>query len=277
VDAERLKRVSARLGDAAIDPAIWTEIIEEISVAAGARGAALLQRDVRTSDIPRTAGVDDYFRNSYFAEGWNARDVRAERAVPLLLQGEKVIIDQDILTPEQMQCAGLYAESLVPNGLHWFAALGFWSGTALWGLTIQRAPQEGFFDSCDKQLLAPLSQRLAQTATLSRAVGRAVLSGMTNALHLVQRPALAIDRLGLVLDSNASAEQMFDDEIRVSGVRLLVRDRQAKPLLDALMDQLRTSSDTAALPTSPVVVRRHGRAPVVLRILPVDGAARTHS
>ena len=135
VNLERLQEVSARLGDAAIDPTIWPEIMQQISSAAGATGAALLQSDLRTPDIPRTAGVDDYFR-SYFANGWHTRDIRADRGVPLLLQGEKVIIDQDILTPEEMRRAGLYAEFLIPFGLQWFAAIGFWSGPVLWGLTI---------------------------------------------------------------------------------------------------------------------------------------------
>jgi hypothetical protein len=141
VSLEQLQKVSARLGDAAIDPTIWPEIIDEISRAAGSTGAVLLQSDSRTPDVPRSAGVDEYLRN-YFADGWHMRDIRAERAVPLLLQGEKVVIDQDILTPEAMRCAGLYAESLIPHGLQWFAAIGFWAGPALWGLSIRPARKE---------------------------------------------------------------------------------------------------------------------------------------
>ena len=53
----------------------------------------------------------------------------------MLLRGEQVIIDQDLVTPEEMERVGPYAESLIPNGLRWFAAIGFWSGPALWGLT----------------------------------------------------------------------------------------------------------------------------------------------
>jgi len=96
VNAERLREVSVHLGDEAIDPTIWPEIMEQISAAPGARGAVLLQSNSRTPDIPRTAGVDDYLRRSYFADGWHMRDIRAERGVPLLLQGEKVIIARSI-------------------------------------------------------------------------------------------------------------------------------------------------------------------------------------
>jgi DNA-binding CsgD family transcriptional regulator len=274
VSLEQLQKVSARLGDAAIDPTIWPEIIDEISKAAGSTGAGLLQSDSRTPDVPRSAGVDEYFR-SYFADGWHMRDIRAERAVPLLLQGEKVVIDQDILTPRDMQRAGLYAESLIPYGLQWFAVIGFWAGPALWGLSIQRTRQEGPFEGNDKRILAGLSQRLTETAMLSQAVGRAVLTGMTNAFALIDRPALALDRSGFVIDINSAAERIFDHEVCVRNRRLRLCNTQASGALDALIDRLATTPDTAALPAAPIVVQRRDRRPLVIRILPVNGAART--
>ncbi len=275
VDVERLQLVAARLGDAAIDPSIWPEIIQEISVAARARGAAMLQSDVRTPDVPCTPDVNDYFRRSYFAEGWHARDVRAERGVPLLLKGAKVITDQDIVTPDEMQRVGLYAESLVPNGLKWFAAIGFWSGPALWGLTIQRTDEQGAFDEYDKRALGSIAQRLTETATLSWAVGRAALNGMTNALELVRQPALVLDRLGRVVDVNRLVEPLLNGDIRVSDRRLLIRDKCAAAAFESLIDQLRKMPDTVAMPSRSIIVQREGKRPIVMTALPIDGAART--
>jgi DNA-binding CsgD family transcriptional regulator/PAS domain-containing protein len=274
VDAERLLAINNRLGDAAIDPMIWPELLDLISNAVGAAGAALLQSDVRTSDIPRSAGAGEVI-SSYFANGWQTQDVRAERGVPLLLRGQKVVTDQDIVTPQEMGRLGLYTEVLAPFGFQWFAAIGFWSGSALWGLTIQRRTQEGPFGNEDKRALAQLSQRLTEVATLSAAVGRAVISGVTNALHKMQQPVLALDRLGFVIDMNAAAEQLFDDEFSVRDRRLRVRDQRARLLLDDFIDQLKVTPDTVALPTHPIVVQRLAKRPLVIRILPVDGAART--
>jgi DNA-binding CsgD family transcriptional regulator len=274
VNREGLQAVGARLGDAAIDPTIWPEIMEQICAAAGATGAALLQSDLRTPDIPRTAGVNDYFR-SYFANGWHGRDIRADRGVPLLLQGEKVITDQDIMTPEEMGRVGLYAESLIPHGLQWFAAIGFRSGSALWGLTIQRTQREGPFDHHDKRIFACLSQQLTEAATLSRAVGRVELTGVSNGFALIEQPALALDRSGFVVEVNAAADQVFDDDFCVSNRRLRVRDKRANAALDAFIDRLRITPDTAVLPGTPIAVQRSGKRPVVIRFLPVNGAART--
>ncbi|HEY2527877.1 MAG TPA: helix-turn-helix transcriptional regulator [Xanthobacteraceae bacterium] len=275
VDAEQLLRVSGRLGDAVIDPTVWPEILQQICTAVGATGAALLQSDERTPDIPRTPGVEDVFRN-YFAVGWHARDLRAERAVPMLLQARTTVVtDQDIVTPEEMRRLPFYTEGLAPFGLQWFAAIGFWAGSAFWGLSIQRTPKEGPFEADEKRALATLAERLTETATLSKAVGRAVLSGMINALHLVEYPALALDRLGFVLATNAAAERAFDDDVRIKGRRLCLRDQRANSAVNSFVDQLRTAPDTAALPVMPIVVQRRDKRPVVIRILPIDGAAHS--
>jgi DNA-binding CsgD family transcriptional regulator len=95
---------------------------------------------------------------------------------------------------------------------------------------------------------------------------------MTNALELVNQPALALDRSGFVLDMNAAAERILDDEVRVRNRRLCVRDRQANAALDALIDRLRTTPDTAALPGAPIVVQRSKKRPLVVRGIPFLGA-----
>lgn len=274
VDAELLLKVSARLGDAAIDPAIWPDIMEEISAAAGASGAVLLQSDARTANVPRSAGVEEMIRH-YFAAGWHTRDLRAERGVPLLMRGEKVVTDEDIVTPEETRRSSYYAEAVAPFGFQWFAALGFAAGPALWAMVIQRTPRQGQFDRDDKRVLATIVQRLTETATLSRAVGKAVLSSATNALGLVKQPALVLDRMGFVLETNSAADQVFDDDVRIHCRRLIVRDQQSRYALDKMLDQLRATPDTAALAVDPIVVPRRAKRPLLIRVLPVDGAARS--
>ncbi len=273
MDTNRLEKACTRLGDAVIDPAMWPEIIGEISSAVGATGAGLLQGDVRTPDIPRSAGVDDTFR-AYFAEGWHTADIRAERGVPLALAGETVIVDQDIFTPQEIRQLPLYNDLLAAHGLRWFAAVTFRAGPALWALSIQRSIKEGPFEAFEKPALALLSPRLTEVAALSTAVGRMVLSGATEALNAVRQPAAAIDRFGFVLDANAAAEALFDDQVRIKDRRLHVFDADARNALENLYDRLRVTSDLVAFPCEPIVIRRRDKAPVILRILPVPAAAR---
>jgi DNA-binding CsgD family transcriptional regulator len=153
--------------------------------------------------------------------------------------------------------------------------LGDRHGGAVRNAAVNADRKEGPFDHNDKNVLAQVSQRLTETATLSKGVGRLVLSGMTNALQLVKQPALALDRMGFVIDMNAAAEQAFDADVSVAHRRLRVHDKEAKRALDIFIDRMRIRPDTAALPVAPIMVRRRGQRPLIIRMLPVDGAARS--
>lgn len=155
-----IETACSRLGDAALDPAAWPDVMEEISQAVGATGAALLQSDVRTADVPRTAGVDEALR-AYFRDNWHTRDLRT-RGVPALLRGQPVIADEDCVTPDEFKWEAFYNDFLLPWGLQWFAGIGFWPGTALWALSIQRTTRDGPFTPEDKRFLAELSPRLTE-------------------------------------------------------------------------------------------------------------------
>jgi DNA-binding CsgD family transcriptional regulator len=272
VNSQKLELATARLGETVVDPTLWPDVLEDICQAVGATGAMLLQSDIRTPDVPFTKSIEE-FRGAYFS-GWHAKDTRAERAVPLLLQGVKVVADQDIFTPEEIGRDPLYNELLFPMGLRWFSAVGFRAGSALWGLSIQRSARDGPFEDHGRQVLARLSQRLSEVSTLSQAVGRIALSSVTNALNRMLQPALGIDLNGRVLDVNGRANDLFDDDIRVHNRRLVVRDSFARALLDQLINRLRIVSDLDECPLDPIAIRRSGRHPVILRALPIHVGAR---
>jgi DNA-binding CsgD family transcriptional regulator len=272
--ADRLLAANRNLGDVIFDPRLWPQILEQISEAAGGSGGAILQSDSRTPDASPSASVRECY-NNYFATGWYRRDTLAERGFPLLMRGQKVISDQDIVTADEMRRLDFYNEIFVPFGFQWFAGIGFAAGPALWGMVIMRTPAQGPFEAQEKRVLASLSDRLSEIATLSWAVGRAALSGASNAMDLVGQPALVLDRRGSVLGMNAGAEKMFDAEFYIRNRCLTACDQHAASALGVLADQLRTTPDTVALPAAPIVVRRSANVPLLIRILPIDGAARS--
>jgi DNA-binding CsgD family transcriptional regulator len=143
---------------------------------------------------------------------------------------------------------------------------------------------------------------LTEVATLS-ATGCAVLTAVTNALELFDQPVIVLDRLGLVLETNTAAESMFDDEFKVerlyvpsdilsedrkgvSGVpaiekepqahgrRLIVGDKLANAALDHLTDRLQATRDDVAFRTEPIIVKSYRRPPIIIRVLPINDAAR---
>jgi hypothetical protein len=51
-------------------------------------------------------------------------------------------------------------------------------------------------------------------------------------------PAISLDRHGFVIEANAAAEVVFDDNIRIKHRRLFVRDPDSRTLLKEAIDQL---------------------------------------
>src|SRR6201989_1795885 len=124
LESQRLEPLSHNLGDLGVDPALWPQAMQELCDVVGATGAALLSSDVRPSYVPITEPLRGVFRR-YFEEGWHAHDLRAERGVPQLLNGARVVVDQDLVTADEMGRAPFYNEMVFAAGLHWFAAIGF--------------------------------------------------------------------------------------------------------------------------------------------------------
>jgi DNA-binding CsgD family transcriptional regulator len=273
IDVKLLAKAAARLEEAVIDPAAWIRVMDDLCAATGSTGAVLLQGDNRTPDVPYTASMKESLR-VYFDDNWHAKDLRAVRGVPRHLAGDVVVINQDLLTPEEMLRDPMHNEALFPFGFHWYAGIGFWAEKALWALVFQRTKREGSFERQDKKSLATLSARMSEVATLSAAVGRVALSGITDVLGLVRRPALVLDRLGYVLHANAQAESGFDDDLRIRDRRLVVRDGRAAAQIDRLVQIIRSLPDTEPLSLESIVIRRTHKRSVILRVLPVPGAAR---
>ncbi len=271
IDTNELTKVLNRLGDAAVDPSAWTDVMEEICRAVGASAAILLQSDVRTPDVPRTKAIDEGVK-AYFEGNWHLSDPRA-KGFPRMMAGE-VVTDQDLFTPEQIRSDPMYNEVLFPFGFEWFAGVGFWADSAAWALTIQRTGREGSFEHGDKRILAQLAPRLTETATLATLVGRVAISSMTNVLNQVRLPALVLHRLGYVISVNEAAEAGFDEDIRIKGRQLFVKDKIAAKKIERLLDLIRATSDSVALAIDPIMIHRAEKPPVVLRVLPIDGAAR---
>ncbi len=261
-----------------MDPGQWPSLMEAICAAAATTGAALLQSDLRTPDVPMTPSVSVFFK-SYFANNLQVGDIRAVKGVPLLLTGRQAVRDQDLFSSETVMLKDpLYAlaESF---GMRWWSAIAFRSGSALWGLALQRTIREGMFDDDEMRILASLSDSLTDAATLSRAVGRQVLLGTLNAFELINAPALSMSGTGVVIEMNRAATDLFDADFRVRNNRLYMRDGKASQALEGMLWEGPGDSEIR-LPSrgrvgNIIVARREAKKPVLIRVLPVHGAAST--
>jgi DNA-binding CsgD family transcriptional regulator/PAS domain-containing protein len=211
---------------------------------------------------------------SYFKDNWHQRDLRAERGAPLLLRGRTVVTDEDIALPRELERSPFYAENILPHGFAWFAAVGFWAGPALWVISFQRTARDGLPDRRSRQALSELSQRLTEVATLSTAVGRVALVSATSALNAVRCPAIAVDRRGRAVDCNEGAHALFDGDFRIHNTQIVARDKAATAEIALLLARLQNTGGMDTIPNEPIIVRREQKPAIIIRVLPVEAAAR---
>jgi hypothetical protein len=120
----------------------------------------------------------------------------------------------------------------------------------------------------EERILASFTKRLINIAAVSGAHGATSLTVTLNAMRL---PAIALDRHGFVVDANAAAEGVFDDNIRIKDQRLCVHDLDSRTLLEKTIDQLTYPRRFDSLALEPVIVPRSDKSPVIVRIWPFEG------
>jgi hypothetical protein len=213
---------------------------------------------------------------SYFANNLHLSDIRAARGLPLIIAGRTVVRDQDMFSSESVMMRDPLYAHLARFNLRWFAGLSFRAGSAVWAISLQRTAGDGMFDDEETRALASLSGPISDAATLSCLVGQQVLQGTLNAFGMINKPAIAMAESGIVLDVNAQATRLFDDEFRVCLRRLYIPDSQASTELESFLRRYPREGELCPKPESPtgnvIVVRRQSKRPILIRPLPVRRA-----
>ena len=91
------------------------------------------------------------------------------------------------------------------------------------------------------------------------------------ALDAMRLPAISINQDGFVAEVNATADAVFDQNIKIKHKRLFVRDPGSRALLKSAIDQLKDHSRLNSLALEPVIVPRMEKLPVIVRIWPFMG------
>ena len=88
----------------------------------------------------------------------------------------------------------------------------------------------------EERILTSFTRRLLEIAAVRNA--RGLVTPTTSLLNSMHLPAIALDRCGFVVDVNAAADAVFDDDIKIKDRRLFVRDLEARAILKASLNAL---------------------------------------
>ena len=135
-------------------------------------------------------------------------------------------------------------------------------------MTLDKNTEVSSLRAEEECILASFTQRLIEIAAVSGARGAA--TSPTAALDAMRLPAIALDRHGFVVDANAAAEAVFDNNIKIKDRRLFIRDPDSRTLLKEAIDQLTNPRHADPMALEPVIVPRADKLPVIVRILPFE-------
>ena len=120
-----------------------------------------------------------------------------------------------------------------------------------------------------EHILAAFTQRLIEISADVGAHGSG--TSPTATLNAMRLAAITLDQHGCVIDVNAAAEAVFDNNIKIKDRRLFVRDADSRNLLNDSIDQLTGQPRLNSLAVELVIVPRMGKLPVIVRIWPFEG------
>jgi DNA-binding CsgD family transcriptional regulator/PAS domain-containing protein len=272
IDIDRLQRASMNLSDVITDPARWTEILEDLATSFGAMGAGLIPQSGSEGALA-TASLRECLQ-TYVGESWAEQDSESHRRARAINMRGEVALDGDLIDRGDRYVP--FFDDFLPrfDGKGW-AGIGLRTGPDFWSLTLHRSLRQGAFEESERAILQQFSARLNEVGSLAHLAGRVTLAKVATSFDQIGKSVVAIDQTGRFIHANAAAERLLGASIHVAGGRLALRDRHAAAEYARVVNHLQGLREGKTLRAAPIIVRRENAPPLVIRVLPVDGAAKT--
>jgi DNA-binding CsgD family transcriptional regulator len=260
------QRLTAALTAAAIDPSRWTEALETAAACTGSYGAILLPV-VGTLPIVAATPSMDGCSELYIKDGWHSRDERYLAKATFLSKG--VATDDDCMPLEARQRSPFYQEFLRPHNLTEWAGVRIGRGDLVWNLSLQRTPDQGPYSTIELRSLAELADSLDSVVRTSAALGMARGEAALDAFDFSARPALLLDRSGLVVRANEAAKQLIGEDVQISGGHVRSSDAHASERLNHAIRVLLWSHKASTVP--PIIFPKASGGKLVIYPMRLPG------
>jgi hypothetical protein len=199
--------------------------------------------------------------------------IRSPGAVGL----QEVITESDLFTPEELDRDAFQREFLDRFGLRWFSSFGaiHFDQISPVVLTLERATKHERFSRSEVEQISAIAPHIQRASRLSLAVAAAAAAGIMAGLDHVNRAAILLDDLGLVVRMNGAAEHLMGHGLTVSNRRLRASTRDGDRLLQKLIAIAAANKPPHQSPALDAVAipRRNGR-PLVVQGAPLVNSAR---
>jgi DNA-binding CsgD family transcriptional regulator len=248
-------------------------LLHAISGRLCAEGGALFSTPNASALAPVWSEGVDSLAHWAFADPVGLSNPRAPRAMRLAQSGA-VVTESDVCTDWELDHLPFNA-GMLKLGFKWDA------GTVVADnplapllLTFHRRARQGRFEAPEKRAIKLIAPHIGRAVRIAGELGHAKITGLLDGFERSGRGAVVLDKGGLVLRMNETAEKLVGTAFRLRAKRMCALSSEDQPGLDYLVATICSvhpsnigSAPTAALP------RRSAR-PAVAIGMPLAGEAR---
>lgn len=258
--------------EAGFDSSRWQDGLAAFCAAVDAHSAVTVPRNAAENTIflPCTEGSEEFLQ-TFVDEGWYLQDLRAERGWPLTDRGIPVVLEQDIITPEDHRREPMYRDFYTRYGMLWWAGITFRSLERQYVVSLSRRIDQDPFTETDRLLFQRVTGHLSRALTMAERLATAAGRGGLQLLESMAYGGILVDAGGRAIAVNAHAEAMLGEALTIRGGRL----RAAHPDSDRdLWEVVARTLRDGPQEEGAVVVKRPLRRPILVEVLPIPAEAR---
>jgi len=243
-DSDLVWDLVGNIYDAALDPALWPEVLKEAAAFVRGPSASLFAQDSvrQTGNLFYSWGDDPQRRDAYFK-----KYIKLNPLTPmvLFLEVEKVHSVSDLMPFEEMQETVFHKEWVRPQG--WgdivFANLEK-GGTSYAVFSVTRAQRDGVVDEGMRRRMERIVPHVRRAVVIGKVIDLKTVeaAAMADTLDGLTAGMFLVDAKGRIVHANASGTAMLatDDIVRAVSGRFMAADAAANL---ALQDVLASAGD----------------------------------
>jgi len=277
-DTDLALELVGNIYDAALDPALWPEVLKEAGAFVRGPSASLFAQDsVRhTGNVFHGWGGDPWFTNAYFE-----KYIKLNPLTPmaLFLDVEKVHAGSDLMPFAEMQETVFYKEWVRPQG--WgdivFANLEK-TATSYAVFSVTRAERDGVVDEGMRRRMELLVPHVRRAVVIGKVIDLKTVqaAAMADTLDGLAAGAFLVDAKGRIAHANASGSAMLasGDVVRALSGRLTAADGAANTTLQDVVAAASEGDRPVGHKGIAVPLAAASGDPHVAHVLPLTAGAR---
>jgi len=247
-ELEHLSRLIGDIYDAALDSALWPDVVGKAGRFVGGLSATLVSKDAVNMSgnvLYESGGIPDHYRQTYL-------DTYAKMD-PVTIGHFFAEIDQpialsDLMPYDEFRATRFYQEWVEPQGLVDFISTTLdKSATSLALFGVFRHDRDGVADDAARRRMRLIAPHIRRAVLVSRIIDlkSAEAANLANALDGLSAGICLVDANGRLVHANAAGHAILamDDFLYVAGGRLVARDAEVDQTLRKLFYAARDGDD----------------------------------